>query len=71
LTLKKLKNLGFTHAEIVMKERLPYLIVIAGFYADDNQARTALKKLRQAGIKTYWESTNWEEVYRKPKIGDW
>jgi hypothetical protein len=64
LTLKKLKNLGFTHAEIVMKEQLPYLIVIAGFYADDAQARAALKKLKQAGIKTYWTATNWEEIFR-------
>jgi hypothetical protein len=63
--LNKLKNMGYKKAEIIMKEGLPYLVVVADYYAKQVHARTDARQLERKGIDTYVGNKNWEDIYRK------
>ena len=50
---KKLRNLGYSNAEIVIFDRSQYHTVIASRYSDYNQASRAAADLKQKGIDCY------------------
>ncbi len=63
--LEKLKKIGYTDAEIIMKEQLPYLIVVSGFDYSKKGAKATVQNLEKAGIESYRSVKTWQEIYRK------
>jgi hypothetical protein len=62
--LAYLKRMGYDHAEIIMKDKLPYLIVVTGFNYRENTATNIVKALEKKGISAYATDVNWKEIYR-------
>jgi hypothetical protein len=63
--LEKLKKIGYQKAEIVMKENLPYAVVVTGFHQSNIAAKTEVKKLKKNGIEVYYSESNYYKIYRK------
>ncbi len=63
----RLKTIGYEKAEIVMKENLPYKVVITGFSKQQNTAKTEVKALEKRGIDVYSTTDNLDEIYRNKK----
>ncbi len=63
--LKRLKNIGYDKAEIIMKEGLPYSIVVSGFYTYKSSAKAEVRALQQRGIEAYKAKKEWADIYRK------
>jgi SPOR domain len=64
--LARLKSIGYEKAEIIMKEKLPYKVVVTGFYNHDKNAKSEVNNLTKRGIDVYSATRNMEEIYRKP-----
>ena len=62
-----LKTMGYDKAEIVMKENLPYKVVVTGFYNHEKSAKKEVNALEKRGIDGYSTSINLDEIYRKKK----
>jgi hypothetical protein len=62
-----LKTIGYDKAEIVMKENLPYKVVVTGFYNHEKSAKKEVNALEKRGIEGYSTSYNLEEIYRNKK----
>jgi SPOR domain len=60
-----LKAMGYDKAEIVMKENLPYKVVVTGFYNHEKSAKKEVNALEKRGIEGYSTSYNLDEIYRK------
>jgi hypothetical protein len=60
-----LKTIGYDKAEIVMKENLPYKVVVTGFYNHERSAKKEVNALEKRGIEGYSTSNNLDEIYRK------
>jgi SPOR domain len=65
--LNRLKSIGYNKAEIIMKEKLPYQVVVTGFYNHDNSAKAEVRSLEKRGIDVYSATKNLEEIYRLSK----
>jgi hypothetical protein len=65
--LARLKTIGYDKAEIVMKEKLPYKVVVTGFNNHDNSAKAEVRSLQKKGIDVYSATKNLEEIYRNSK----
>jgi hypothetical protein len=65
--LTRLKSIGYDKAEIIMKEKLPYKVVVTGFYNHDNSAKAEVRSLEKRGIDVYAATKNLEEIYRNLK----
>ena len=63
--LKRLKNIGYDKAEIIMKEGLPYSIVVSGFYTYKSSAKAEVRALQRRGIEAYKAKKEWSDIYRK------
>lgn len=63
--LSRLKSIGYEKAEIVMKENLPYKVVVTGFDKHQNSAKNEVKALEKRGIDVYSTSNNLDEIYRR------
>jgi hypothetical protein len=60
-----LRNIGFKEAEIVMKENLPYSVVVSGFYANKKEAKAKVESLKQRGFDVYLAKRYWRDIYRE------
>jgi SPOR domain len=60
-----LKTMGYDKAEIVMKENLPYKVVVTGFYNHEKSAKKEVNALEKRGLEGYSTSYNLEGIYRK------
>ena len=60
-----LKTMGYDKAEIVMKENLPYKVVVTGFYNHERSAKKEVNALEKRGFEGYSTSNNLDEIYRK------
>ncbi len=60
-----LKTMGYDKAEIVMKENLPYKVVVTGFYNHEKSAKKEVNALEKRGLDGYSTSNNLDEIYRK------
>ncbi len=60
-----LKTIGYDKAEIVMKENLPYKVVVTGFYNHERSAKKEVNALEKRGLEGYSTSNNLDEIYRK------
>ena len=65
--LARLKTIGYAKAEIIMKEKLPYKVVVTGFNNHDNSAKAEVRSLQKKGIDVYSATKNLEEIYRNSK----
>jgi hypothetical protein len=65
--LTRLKAIGYSKAEIVMKEKLPYNVVVTRIDNQDVRAKSEVKALQKRGIEVYAAEKNMEEIYRQPK----
>ena len=65
--VSRLKTIGYEKAEIVMKENLPYKVVITGFSKQQNTAKTEVKALEKRGVDVYSTTGNLDEIYRNKK----
>ena len=63
--LKRLKDIGYDKAEIIMKEGLPYSIVVSGFYFYKSSAKAEVRALQRRGIEAYKAKKEWADIYRK------
>ena len=63
----RLKTIGYEKAEIVMKENLPYKVVVTGFDKHQNSAKAEVKALEKRGIDGYSTTDNLDEIYRNKK----
>lgn len=63
--LKRLKAIGYDKAEIIMKEGLPYSIVVSGFYTYKSSAKAEVRALKRRGIDAYKAKKEWSDIYRK------
>lgn len=63
--LEKLKQIGYQKAEIVMKENLPYAVVVTGFHQSNITAKMEVKKLKKKGIEVYYSESDYFKIYRK------
>jgi hypothetical protein len=65
--LARLKTIGYDKAEIIMKEKLPYKVVVTGFYNQNKSAKSEVRSLQKRGIDVYTATKNLEEIYRNSK----
>jgi hypothetical protein len=65
--LTRLKTMGYSKAEIVMKEKLPYNIVVTRIDNHDIKAKSEVKLLQKRGIEVYAAEKNMDEIYRNPQ----
>lgn len=65
--LTQLKKIGYQNAEIVMKENLPYMIVVTGFNMKKKEAKEAVQSLQKRGIEAYHSEKQVDKVYRSEK----
>ncbi len=63
--LKRLKAIGYDQAEIIMKDGLPYSIVVSGFYTYKSSAKAEVRALKRRGIEAYKAKKEWADIYRK------
>lgn len=64
--LTRLKSIGYDKAEIIMKEKLPYKIVVTGLNNHpDNSAKAEVRSLQKRGIDVYAAAKNLQEIYRQ------
>ena len=63
--LKRLKDIGYDKAEIIMKEGVPYSIVVSGFYTYKSSAKAEVRALHRRGIEAYETKKDWSDIYRK------
>lgn len=63
--LERIKNIGYENAEIIMKEDLPYAVVVTGFYQFKSSAKAEVKALRKKGIEVYYSNVELSSIYRK------
>jgi hypothetical protein len=65
--LTRLKTMGYNKAEIVMKEKLPYNVVVTRIDNHDIKAKSEVKSLQKRGIEVYAAEKNLGEIYRNPQ----
>ena len=65
--LAQLKKIGYQNAEIVMKENLPYMIVVTGFNMQKKEAKREVQSLQKKGIEAYHSERQADKVYRSEK----
>jgi cell division septation protein DedD len=63
--LERLQKIGYQKAEIVMKESLPYAVVVTGFYQFNSSAKAEVKALKKSGIEVYYSKADFSKIYRK------
>jgi hypothetical protein len=61
---QKLQNSGYQKTEIIMKEDLPYAVVVTGFH-DRNKAKAEAKAIKKKGIEVYSSKADLSKIYRK------
>lgn len=62
--LTRLKAIGYSKAEIVMKEKLPYNVVVTRIDNQEIKAKSEVKSLQKRGIEVYAAEKKMEEIYR-------
>ena len=62
--VKRLRVIGYKEAEIVMKENLPFAIVVSGFYTYKSSAKAEVKALKSRGIDAYFAEKDLSQIYR-------
>ena len=62
--LTRLKAIGYNKAEIVMKEKLPYNVVVTRIDNQEIRAKSEVKALQKRGIEVYAAEKIMEEIYR-------
>lgn len=60
-----LKTMSYDKAEIVMKENLPYKVVVTGFYNHEKSAKKEANALEKRGVDVYSSSYDLDEIYRR------
>jgi hypothetical protein len=65
--LTRLKAIGYSKAEIVMKEKLPYNVVVTRIDNQEIKVKSEVKSLQKRGIEVYAAEKNMEEIYRHPQ----
>jgi hypothetical protein len=65
--LTRLKAIGYSKAEIVMKEKLPYNVVVTRIDNQEIRAKSEVKSLQKRGIEVYAAEKKLEEIYRNPQ----
>jgi hypothetical protein len=63
--LERLKKIGYQDAEIIMKENMPYAVVVTGFYQYKSSAKAELKAIRKRGFKVYYAKSDLTKIYRQ------
>ena len=63
--LRRMKNIGYEKAEIVMKENLPYMIVVTGFYQYKSSAKAEVEAIKKRGFEVYYANKDSNKIYRK------
>lgn len=63
--LEKLKIIGYDDAEIIMKENLPFAVVVSGFYQFKSSAKAEVKALKNRGFEVYSSKMDLVRIYRK------
>jgi Caspase domain/SPOR domain len=61
---ERLQNIGYQKTEIIMKEDLPYAVVVTGF-ENKNKAKSEVKAIKKRGIEVYSSKTDLSKIYRK------
>ncbi|MDZ7879601.1 MAG: hypothetical protein U5L45_18125 [Saprospiraceae bacterium] len=62
--LTRLKTIGYNKAEIVMKEKLPYNVVVTRIDNQQIRAKPEVRTLQKRGIEVYAAEKNMEEIFR-------
>ena len=62
--VNRLRVIGYKEAEIVMKENLPFAIVVSGFYTYKSSAKAEVKALKNRGIDAYFAVKDLSQIYR-------
>lgn len=62
--VNRLRVIGYKEAEIVMKENLPFAIVVSGFYTYKSSAKAEVKALKNRGIDAYFAVKDISQIYR-------
>ena len=62
--INRLRVIGYKEAEIVMKENLPFAIVVSGFYTYTSSAKAEVKALKSRGINAYFAEKDMSQIYR-------
>ena len=63
--LERVKKIGYENAEIIMKDHLPYAVVVTGFYQFKSSAIAEVKALRKRGIEVYHSNVDLSSIYKK------
>jgi Caspase domain/SPOR domain len=63
--LRRMKAIGYEKAEIVMKENLPYMVVVTGFYQYKSSAKAEVEAIKKRGFEVYYANEDSNRIYRK------
>lgn len=62
--LNRLKSIGYQNAEIIMKENLPYMVVVSDFYLYKKRAKNEVETLNRQGIEAYHAKIESDAIFR-------
>jgi cell division septation protein DedD len=63
--LERLRKIGYKDAEIIMKENMPYAVVVTGFYQHKSSAISEVKAIRKRGFEVYYAKADLTKIYRQ------
>jgi Caspase domain/SPOR domain len=63
--LERLRKIGYQDAEIIMKENMPYAVVVTGFYQHKSSAKAEVKAIRKKGFEVYYAKADLTKIYRQ------
>jgi Caspase domain/SPOR domain len=63
--LERLRKIGYQDAEIIMKENMPYAVVVTGFYQHKSAAKVEVKAIRKRGFEVYYAKADLTKIYRQ------
>jgi Caspase domain/SPOR domain len=63
--LDRLRKIGYQDAEIIMKENMPYAVVVTGFYQHKSSAKAEVKAIRKRGFEVYYAKADLTKIYRQ------
>jgi cell division septation protein DedD len=63
--LERLRKIGYQDAEIIMKENMPYAVVVTGFYQHKSSAKAEVKAIRKRGFEVYYAKADLTKIYRQ------
>jgi cell division septation protein DedD len=63
--LERLRKIGYQDAEIIMKENMPYAVVVTGFYQHKSSAKAEVKAIKKRGFEVYYAKADLTKIYRQ------